>query len=143
MPLNENSRYLQLMKILFNTKNKVYDLSISSIKRIIIEFSLISLIEFIVIILSIDFISILFFSFYIAFSFYILNIFIPKNFNMKEIEEAIDGDTFKTSEVNSELVITWLCNLHEIQGRLNSLVFLYDIISLSFFAFSITLFLKG
>lgn len=141
MPLNKNSRMLSLMKVLNNTFLETKDECINCINKLCIESGicvfLMILFSFIFKTLSLVFPIIG----YVSVLLYLLFVVIPYQFNIKEIEDAIYGDTFAIMEVNTELVLVWISKCNICLGRVRLLSDFYITYSVLFVLTSIYLIL--
>ena len=130
MAVNENSRVLPLLHILHNVKNEAEDLCVKSIRDVIKTSMIASIIQLIGIIIGKNWLLIIPFITYIAFSLYLILHVIPYQFNLKEMRDAIDGDTFKIMEVNVELVIIWISKANQVIGRAKLVSVLFPLFSI-------------
>lgn len=130
MALNENSRMLPLLRILNNVKNEAEELCVQAIRNIL-KISLVTIpIQLIGIILGRSWFLIFPFIIYIVFCAYVIFHIIPYQFNLQEMRNAIDGDTFKILEVNTELVITWISRANQVIGRAKLVSVLFPLFSI-------------
>ena len=67
---------------------------------------------------------------YLAYSAYLIIHVIPYQFNLNEMREALEGDTFKILEVNTELVIIWISKANQVIGRAKIVSVLYRLFSI-------------
>ena len=130
MALNENSRMLPLLRMLNNVKNEAEECCVRSIRDVLKIVMITTPIQLIGIFLGRSWFLLLPMLAYIALSIYLILHVIPYQFNLQELRDAIDGDTFKILEVNTELVIIWISKANQVIGRAKLVSVLFPLFSI-------------
>ena len=130
MALNENSRMLPLLRILNNVKNEAEELCVKAIRDVLIATMICVPIQFLGVFVGRNWLLCIPVFFYLAYSFYLIIHVIPYQFNLQEMRDAIEGDTFKILEVNTELVIIWISKANQVIGRAKIVPILYRLFSI-------------
>lgn len=130
MALNENSRMLPLLRILNNVKNEAEELCVKAIRDVLLATIISTPIQLVGIVLGRSWLMLIPVLLYLAYSAYLIIHVIPYQFNLQEMREALEGDTFKILEVNTELVIIWISKANQVIGRAKIVSVLYRLFSI-------------
>lgn len=117
MPINPHSRFLPLMEALHNTAKETESVCVEAIRTIIESSVVCILFSAISVALMKKFLLFIPLLVWLGVCIYMILREIPYQFNIGEIREAIEGDTFSVLEVNSELVTLWMGKCNQCLGR--------------------------
>ena len=130
MALNENSRMLPLLRILNNVKNEAEELCVKAIRDVLLVTIISIPIQIVGVVFGRSWLMLIPVLLYLAYSAYLIIHVIPYQFNLNEMREALEGDTFKILEVNTELVIIWISKANQVIGRAKIVSVLYRLFSI-------------
>lgn len=124
LALNPNSRMLPLMRALNNTYHDAEDACVNAIRTVLV-WTAGSGVCMLCVSLILSLWMLIPFAIFIGLGALLIFYVIPYQFNMKEIQDSIYGDTFKTMEVNVELVMLWMSKCNMCIGRARFLTYIY------------------